>query len=114
MDYRAVAKMLGSLLLGVALFMLLSAGISAIYSEWLGVYSLAGAALITIALGGLFYYYGRSARQNFFAREAVAMVVSDVRMTARRRSFAAPMAADNVVYRKSLEKSFLLFPLLST
>ena len=75
MDYRAVAKMLGALLLGVALFMLLSAGVSAIYSEWSGVYSLAAAALITTLLGGAFYLYGRSAKQSFYAREAVAMVV---------------------------------------
>ncbi len=74
MDYRAVAKMLGALLLGVALFMLLSAGVSAIYSEWSGVYSLAAAALITTLLGGAFYLYGRSAKQSFYAREAVAMV----------------------------------------
>lgn len=74
MNYRTVAKMLGSLLLGVAIFMLLSAVVSAIYSEWQGVISLVEAALITIVVGGALYLYGRHARQNFFAREAVAMV----------------------------------------
>lgn len=74
MDYRAVAKMLGSLLLGAACFMILSAAVGMIYSEWQGVAALAGAALITIAVGGWLYFYGRSARQNFYAREAVAMV----------------------------------------
>lgn len=74
MDYRAIAKMLGGLILGVAVFILLSAGVSLYYSETNGIISLAAAALISAAVGGLLYWFGRPAKQNFYAREAVAMV----------------------------------------
>jgi len=74
MDYKAIAKMLGALLLGVAVFMLVSALIALLYREFPALLSLAGSAVITAGLGGGLYTYGRQAKQNFFAREAVAMV----------------------------------------
>ena len=74
MDYKAIAKMLGGLLLGVSLFMLASAGVSLAYGEHSGILALSASALITATAGGALYLVGRKAKQNFFAREAVAMV----------------------------------------
>lgn len=74
MNYRTIAKMLAGLILAVSAFMLLSAGVAIFYREWQAMTSLLASTLISTVVGGALYFYGRQASQNFFAREAVAVV----------------------------------------
>jgi trk system potassium uptake protein TrkH len=66
--------MLGGLLLGVALFMLISAAVCLPYGEYSCAISLLLSAVIAGAIGGILLRLGRRAKTDFFARDAVAMV----------------------------------------
>jgi len=73
-NFRYVAKLLGQLLSGVSLTMLLPLAWSAYRGEWAIVRIFADSILLGIILGAALAFWGRRTKQEFFRREALAVV----------------------------------------
>jgi trk system potassium uptake protein TrkH len=74
MNYRIIARLLGIFSIAIGVLMLPSALWAIYFGEFMALAAFAEAAAAAVIVGGLLYFIGRSAPEQFYQREALGLV----------------------------------------